>query len=136
MAIPVNALTHIYLEDVADLADPDSLAERAMLITGQRDGAILALPDAGRGGSFGSRQKITDRNLNIRPGPANSGTLVVSGVHSEQVPGARHTLELVLASVLEIDPGAGDKVDNGARHKHLARMRPGLHSLGEVYRHT
>jgi hypothetical protein len=50
--IAVSALTHLYLEGVADLVDSESLAEQVMLITGQRDGAIFALPDAARRGEL------------------------------------------------------------------------------------
>ena len=46
--IAVNALSHLYIEGVADRVDPASLAEQVNLITMQRDNAIYALPDAAR----------------------------------------------------------------------------------------
>lgn len=47
-----RALTHLYIENVADLVDPDSLCEQVKLITRQRDEAIFALPDAARRGEL------------------------------------------------------------------------------------
>jgi hypothetical protein len=46
------ALTHLYIEGVADLVDPDALAEQVKAITWQRDAAICALPDAARRGNL------------------------------------------------------------------------------------
>ena len=50
--IAEKALTHLYIEDVADLVDPDSLCEQVKLITSQRDQAIFALPEAARRGEL------------------------------------------------------------------------------------
>ena len=50
--IAERALTHIYIEGVADLVDPEMLADQVELITQQRDRAIFALPDAARRGEL------------------------------------------------------------------------------------
>jgi len=43
----------------------------------------------------------------------------VSGSDGEELPGSRDALELVLAPVIEADPGPGDEVDDGARDTDL-----------------
>jgi uncharacterized protein YfcZ (UPF0381/DUF406 family) len=50
--IAERALTHLYIEGVADLVDPEALADRIELITRQRDEAIFALADAARHGEL------------------------------------------------------------------------------------
>jgi hypothetical protein len=53
--IAERALTHRYIGGVADLVDPETLADRVELITRQRDEAIFALPDAARRGELQRR---------------------------------------------------------------------------------
>ena len=47
-----KALAHLYIEGVADLVDPEMLADHVQLITEQRNNAIEALPDAARRGEL------------------------------------------------------------------------------------
>lgn len=44
-----------------------------------------------------------------------------SGGHRRQSPGARDTLQLVLAAVIELESRARNEIDDGARHEYLAR---------------
>jgi hypothetical protein len=50
--IAVNALSHLYIEGVADRVDPASLAKQVKLITMKRDDAIYSLSDAARRGDL------------------------------------------------------------------------------------
>jgi hypothetical protein len=50
--IALRTLTHLYIEQVADLVDPDSWREQVELITTQRDRAIVAVCDAARRGDL------------------------------------------------------------------------------------
>ena len=50
--IAERTLTHLYIEEVADLVDPDSWREQVKLITTQRDQAIFAVCDAARQGEL------------------------------------------------------------------------------------
>jgi hypothetical protein len=50
--IAEKALAHLYIEGVADLVDPEMLADHVRLITEQRNHAIEALPDAARRGEL------------------------------------------------------------------------------------
>ena len=50
--IAERALTHLYIEGVADLVDPETLADQVKLITRQLDEAIFVLPDAARRGEL------------------------------------------------------------------------------------
>jgi len=47
-----HALLHLYIQEVADLVDPSTLADRVSAITEQRDQAIFSLPDAARRGDL------------------------------------------------------------------------------------
>jgi hypothetical protein len=55
-----KALTHLYIEGVADLVDPDRLAEQVKVITQEKDGAIFGLADAARRGDLRHPQKDPD----------------------------------------------------------------------------
>src|SRR5271157_3702058 len=52
-----KALTHLYVEGVVDLVDPDVLAEQIRVITQEKDGAIFRLADAARRGDLSQAQK-------------------------------------------------------------------------------
>ena len=51
------ALTHLYIEGVTDLVDPDVLAEQVKVITEEKNRAIWALADAARRGDLGQVQE-------------------------------------------------------------------------------
>jgi hypothetical protein len=55
--IAERALSHLYLEGVADLVDARLLAEQVASITRQRDGAIYGLVDAARRGELRENPK-------------------------------------------------------------------------------
>ena len=58
--------------------------------------------------------------LGHRPTVANVCSM--SSLDGVEGPGAGHAFELVLAAHFEADTRAGDEVDNGPRHPHLARV--------------
>jgi hypothetical protein len=57
----------------------------------------------------------------------------VSDLDGEEPPGARYALELMLAAVDELDPGASDEVHDGSRNQEFARSGDSLHSLSEMH---
>jgi hypothetical protein len=46
------ALTHLYIEGLSDLVDPDVLEEQLEVITSEKNRAVLALADAARRGEL------------------------------------------------------------------------------------
>jgi hypothetical protein len=65
--IAERALTHLYVEGVADLVDPETLADRVKLITRQRDEGIFALPDALAGASYGEPKRTAKAVASMCP---------------------------------------------------------------------
>jgi hypothetical protein len=56
----------------------------------------------------------------------------LSGQDTKESPAARHTLEMVLVTILELEARTGDKVDNGARDQHLTRASKAGDTLADV----
>jgi hypothetical protein len=50
------------------------------------------------------------------------------------VPRLRNALELVLAAILELEPGAGDKIMRRRRHEHLAWSGAGGYARADMHR--
>src|SRR5437868_12085727 len=75
-----------------------------------------AYAGSGRSGSrrrSGTSSTAADRRI----AAARDGS--PSGGCGEELPPAGHALEVVLASIVERDPGAGDEIGDGAGHEHL-----------------
>ena len=53
-----------------------------------------------------------------------------------EAPRAWHSLELVLASILERDPQPGDQILDGARNEYLPRCGSGGDTCADMYRET
>src|SRR5919197_3887134 len=70
------------------------------------------------------------RSPSTRTSEACTGRTSASRI---EPPRAGDALQLVLAALLEVDPGAGDEVANGARDEHLARPGERRHARAGVH---
>ena len=59
-----------------------------------------------------------------------------SKLSSEQVPGPWHTFELVLATLLELDPRPHNQILHGPGDQDISRTGQGCHSGGDVHRQS
>ena len=140
-AEPFTRLTEAIVERWPDYPPYEGIHET---VDPASDRRVRRRRAAGRG--RGRRHaEAADRGARDRGGPARGARAgralararplptVGLGHCAQEVPLARHALELVCSSLDELDTRAGNEVPHGGRYQHLARLREARHARANVH---